>query len=908
MALYRLHLAAALLGGLFLTGCNGSSEEAGSKGGVSPEVATECSGGTFTDGQCKPDTRVIAEPEVVCKDGTVVDGKCVPNTLVTKEPEVVCENGTVVDGQCVPNTLVTIEPEIVCEDGTVVEGQCVPDPDPEPSHGMSSINGRSFEAGVTITDAAAPFRTYQLTSSQPGRPAKNGQPAAKKTGPNGGTLTVTETAGRPVVRTSSPLFDALFALSLQEAADLTVTSISNDAYSQGNPIPCGGTVGCFKTGDLWTYVWTRDTAYAIDLGLAQINPQAARNSLLFKTSVRRDAAGTKGPETREIIQDTGSGGSWPVSTDRVVWARAAWEVLKYLDGDERTTFLNDAYTAIRNTIENDRFAVHDVRDGLYRGESSFTDWREQTYPAWVANEVVDIAMSKTLSTNVNFYKILDVASKLAKELKKDDDAKNYESWANALKTAINNELWLQDAGLYSFMKTTELDQVPVRRFELLGETLAILDGVADQDKSEKILALYPHAQAGAPVVWPQMRDISVYHNRAIWPFVSSYLIKAAAKGGNAAVVNKNFTMLMMGAALNLSNMENFDFVTLSPNDPEINSEAQLWSVGGYIGVVLDTVFGREVEMDAGIRFRPFITKQMHGDVFDGARELTLSNLDYRGRKIDVKVKLPAKAVSNVGAYQVSTASLNGATIDPYRFTPASDLKTDARNIFEIGLIDTTNVEDKITIASEANDLYGPDPVNINSFVTARGPDAQVRLNFDSVAGTAVNIYRNDKLVASNVTGNNWQDTGSRGLEQRLCYTTERYYLTGLGNVSQRTSPRCSFIAGRNPVITLQADAASNNSVSGSAAQLKTDHSRRSWSDWGVPGEELTFTVTPNKSGPHHVLVSYGNAFGRINTGITAAVKQVEISTASQPPIKGVVVMPHRSSWPDWGASSLLPVN
>ena len=27
-----------------------------------------------------------------------------------------------------------------------------------------------------------------------------------------------------------------------------------------------------------------------------------------------------------IVQDTGSGGAWPVSTDRMVWLLAAWEV------------------------------------------------------------------------------------------------------------------------------------------------------------------------------------------------------------------------------------------------------------------------------------------------------------------------------------------------------------------------------------------------------------------------------------------------------------------------------------------------------------------------------------------------------------------------------------------------------
>ena len=45
--------------------------------------------------------------------------------------------------------------------------------------------------------------------------------------------------------------------------------------------------------------------------------------------------------------------------------------------------MTTAYTAISNTIESDRLAAYDDRDGLYRGETSFLDWREQTYPDWM---------------------------------------------------------------------------------------------------------------------------------------------------------------------------------------------------------------------------------------------------------------------------------------------------------------------------------------------------------------------------------------------------------------------------------------------------------------------------------------------------------------------------------------------
>jgi hypothetical protein len=56
-------------------------------------------------------------------------------------------------------------------------------------------------------------------------------------------------------------------------------------------------------------------------------------------------AGT--PDGLQIAQDTGSGGSWPVSTDRITWAFAAEEVLKSLPPAERQAFAATALKACR---------------------------------------------------------------------------------------------------------------------------------------------------------------------------------------------------------------------------------------------------------------------------------------------------------------------------------------------------------------------------------------------------------------------------------------------------------------------------------------------------------------------------------------------------------------------------------
>lgn len=49
------------------------------------------------------------------------------------------------------------------------------------------------------------------------------------------------------------------------------------------------------TGANWPYVWTRDVAYAADLGLTPLDPARMRNTLDFKTSDRRDHEPDGGP-------------------------------------------------------------------------------------------------------------------------------------------------------------------------------------------------------------------------------------------------------------------------------------------------------------------------------------------------------------------------------------------------------------------------------------------------------------------------------------------------------------------------------------------------------------------------------------------------------------------------------------
>ncbi len=387
--------------------------------------------------------------------------------------------------------------------------------------------------------------------------------------------------------TASVLFDGLFAMAQSDLKKDSVPAIRDAAYDHGDAIACA----CFVAGKQWPFVWTRDLAYSTDLALWRFDPARARRSLLFKLS---DVRVPGVPQGLYVVQDTGSGGSWPISTDRVAWFLGA----RHLLGDR--AFADTAYRALQDTLAQDREYAFDPATGLYRGETSFLDWREQSYPAWTANDVRFIAQSYALSTNVLHYEALRLAARMA-AARSAALALRYAQQAAALKVALNRWFWNPRAGMYmSYLGGGDPPQ-PVASYDLLGEALAITSGVADPARARQALAHYPTWPAGSPVIWPERGDQPIYHNRAIWPFVSAYALRAARKVDDPARIAHELRSILRAAALSGSNMENFALESLSTHvpgklgGPVVDSPRQLWSVAGYLNMVTEGVFGLTAE-------------------------------------------------------------------------------------------------------------------------------------------------------------------------------------------------------------------------------------------------------------------------------------------------------------------------
>ena len=661
-------------------------------------------------------------------------------------------------------------------------------------------------------------------------------------------VVVNEQAG-PRVLSGDVAFDALFALTMKELDQLAVSEIKDGNYNYNNPIKAE----VFETGAKWHYVWTRDLAYAADLSLALMNPTRVQNGLNFKLSAFRETTEQQ-YDGEQIVQDTGTGGSWPISTDRTTWALGAERLLSALDGEEYSQFAERAYKAISNTLEADRLAAFDTKSGLYTGEQSFLDWREQTYSTWTPDDVNTIGSSKALSTNVVHYRALKLAAKLAEQYDSTNAVK-YSEWAEQLKSDINAQFWNAERGMYVSYLFDNGKDIAVDKYDMLGEALAIISGIATDTQAKQIMSNYPHSEFGVPVYFPQQPDVPVYHNRAIWPFVTAYSLRAAHQTQNVAAANNAIQSLVRGTATNLSNMENLEWLSgksfiihsdhgedPSLDGPVINSQRQLWSVGGYLNMVVETIFGIHTETGQ-LEIKPFITSWVRNNLLAQSDEITLENFAFKGKTYSVTVELPEVSEDETGYYPVENVTLDQE--GNYRVTLGGLVSVES----EVKLVSGV-----APYASEDSRVYSPQEPTL----VATSADNSVNIAVESKYN--VNLYRNGDLIQSNVAAQTYTDVP----EGFACYIAESINEQGF-----RSNPSQPVCIGEEIRIKLE----------GNYQPLKEDVSVVTVNkDSGAVNGLESFSVP--SSGTYQFDAWYNNNLGQLNTGITNAVKLLEVTDES----------------------------
>lgn len=604
----------------------------------------------------------------------------------------------------------------------------------------------------------------------------------------------------------------------------------------------------YRAGREWDGVWTRDVAYSIYLSLAYLDPQRSINSLRAKVKNGR------------IVQDTGTGGAWPVSSDREVWAIAAWEIYN-VTGDRE--WLAEAYDVISASLADDMAVVWDPVHALMHGEQSYLDWREQTYPRWM--QPADIYSSMCLGTNAVFARTFEIAAEMARILGR-DEADTYAGMHSRIARSINDLLWIPNLGYYSEYLYCQPYPIQSQATDNLGQALAVIFGIASPDMAASLVSRTPVTAWGTPSVWPQIPDIKPYHNDAVWPFVQAYWNLAAARTRNADALLAGMGAIWRAAAMFGTDKELFVAHNGDYRGTAVNSDAQLWSAAGNAAMVFRVLAGMEFH-PGGIEFHPVVPAIFSGDK-------TITGFRYRSAEIDI-------TVSGTGD-KIASFTIDGKPSEDFTF-PA-------------GLTGRHTVA--ITLA---NNIIKPRDTNLTAQAwmpavpTVRWDTPRQARITGAAPSLSYQVYLNG-VFEQQIQGDTYSLYDATGFTAVNLVPVSDERLTGF-------SPRPHFFIPSGSERILEAE---RFATPGTSFIADKDKAARFVELTVERNTSVGFKVTVPTAGQWWVDVRYANGSGPINTENKCAIRTLTVNGERA----GAIVMPQRGigEWLSTGYSNMLPVN
>lgn len=643
----------------------------------------------------------------------------------------------------------------------------------------------------------------------------------------------------------------------------------------------------YRTGVYWGGVWTRDVSYSILHSLAQLCPEVSMKSLLAKIN-----------QNNRIIQDTGTGGAWPCSTDRTTWVLAAWECYLVTGSKE---WLDRIFPVIKNTLEDDHLVAYDPQTQLMRGETSWLDWREQEYPTWM--QPADIYQSEAMGTTAVHYRALCILAEICRLEGQPAWAKKYDQWASDLKEGMNRRLWMEDKGLYAIYLYGRNHLVQHPQMEILGESFAILWDIASPERQRRISEQMVSENFGTPDFYPNLKDQYPYHNDAMWPFTQGYWMKAQAKAGNEEGVLHSISSIYRLAAMNLSNYENMVIYDGKDKGLAINSPRQLWSVAADAAIVPNIYFGIDYQVD-GIHFHPMVPKTL-----SAKREL--KNFRYRKAVLNMSItgfgnELKSFRLDGVETEPFFAASLEGEhtiEMELCNRQPASMQMKLCKNAYQ-PLTPSARLEGrsltwqmlKPELMSEFNKEVTSD---VAQYLILRNGEEYKRL---AASESALSLTEDGEYAVIAVNPEGWHSYMS---EPVAYYSNVSYYQVGnyaLPFDPQRKQVKESAGAGgglagkteaRAEVPTL--DGVDVSGAKGRLAMITRNENPL-----------ISIPVSVSADGTYAIDWRYANGNGPVNTDNKCATRMLSIDGKQV----GVSLFPHRGTdeWNNWGWSNPCVIN
>lgn len=592
-----------------------------------------------------------------------------------------------------------------------------------------------------------------------------------------------------------------------------------------------GADGLLRAGASWHTAWTRDTAYAVTLGAAYTEPQACRRSL--ESRVKNGI----------ILQDTGTGGGWPISTDRVSWILAAWTY--YLACGDREWLQYSAEVALATLAQDD--AVLTLKGHLRPGETSFIDWREQSYPAWMGP--AEIGASYAFGTNVLHYVSRRIVARMSAELGRTDEAAVWAAEAAAIAADVQEYFWSRAAQHYGMVRTEHSLE---DRVDALATALSVITGLTAGKQAHQAMNSIPRTPWGTPVFAPFKEDEqAAYHNRAIWPFVEAYVLLAHAELQDTSGAAQSMASLLRAAMAFGTNKENFEAVSGEAGQTVQNSDRQLWSVAGMLGMYYFGLFGMQYEGD-NLVFAPCVPKS-----FGGSHWLT--NLRIRDMVLDVHL--------NGYGTDICSARINGKAA-----SPIIPLDTTGHLQIELELMPSEDEEEaRVSYPVAADDLPTPQWEECGPALLTWKPVPGADSYCVYANGTAITTTGNPLYAPAPGTAH---------------FTEYRVQALSAAQASALSRPWEYSRPGSRQLI--------HPVRIGEQAEYEVEHAR-AWLDTRPCTAHLDYEHITLAGGAYRIRIYYVNATASRRDGDTCALRQLFINDEAG----AVVAFPHNTEQGNW---------
>ena len=358
-----------------------------------------------------------------------------------------------------------------------------------------------------------------------------------------------------------------------------------------------------RAGGGYDQPWTRDASFNSWNAASFVEPSVAKNTLW--------AVCEKGPDgTLTIRQDN----QW---WDKVIWLTGVWNHY-CVTGDKE--FLAKAYPVAQDELARMQRDHYNASYGLLEGPAVFADgiagYPEPPYdPANKGSFVLDhhyTSQIMALSTNCVYCNAYQSAAKMAAALGRPaSEAKGYAQSAAALRIAINAHLWMPSKSTYGFFMhgagplEGKLDPTQ----EGIGQSFAILFGVASPAQAQSILNAVHRTPQGLTTSWPHFARFDDQHpgrhNVVVWPLVNGIFASAAVKSGRTDLFQSetdNLARLAAGSGGHF--FEIYNALTGVPDGGWQNGghwpsqPDQTWSATAYLRMIYAGLFGMTFTPDA----------------------------------------------------------------------------------------------------------------------------------------------------------------------------------------------------------------------------------------------------------------------------------------------------------------------